>query len=59
MDRGQTRTASNARPQGTTVPGTVIAPIISGIPQRTEREIVFIATSNRDAGANMRVVDGD
>lgn len=59
MDRDKGSTASNARPQGTIVPATIMAPVISGVTQRTRHEIVYVITSTRTDGANMQdVVDG-
>ncbi|MDD9813563.1 MAG: hypothetical protein OXU37_04770 [Thaumarchaeota archaeon] len=59
MDHDQGHTASNAKPQGVTMPATIIEPIVSGITQRTEHKIAFTTTSTRSAGENMRVVGED
>jgi len=57
MDRNQSHMASNAQPQGTMVPAQIMEPVISGVTQRTKHEIVYVITSTRTAGANMRSVD--
>lgn len=59
MDRDQSRTASSASPQGNTLPATTTTPIVAGVTQSREYEIVYIVKSTHSTGANMRVAQGD
>jgi len=56
MDRDQRRTSSSASPRGKDLPVTTTMPIVSGVTQSREYEIVYIVKSTYETGANMRVV---
>lgn len=59
MDRDQSRTASTASPQGSALPTTTTTPIVAGVTQSREYEIVYVVKSTHSTGANMRVARRD